>query len=98
MEDQEGHPQSWGARARMNKARAELEMARWAPELAGPGREMMGEARVDSHLLWTRQRAFGCGVPCGEGRGFRSHLLPGAEEQGGDCAGEEAHEMSQGLI
>lgn len=56
MEDQEGPPQSWGARARMNKARAELEMARWAPELAGPGRVMVGEAeaKADSHLLWTR--------------------------------------------
>lgn len=84
MENQEGTPQSWGARDRVNKARAELETARWAPKLAGPGWEMVGEAKVDSHLLWTRQRALGCGVLCGEGRGFLSHLLPGAQEQGGD--------------
>lgn len=41
----------------------------------------------------------GCCI--GEGRGFCRHLLPGAEEQGGSgalWAGEEAHEMSQGLI
>lgn len=40
----------------------------------------------------------GCCI--GEGRGFCRHLLPGAEQggSGGLWAGEEAHEMSQGLI
>lgn len=48
--DQEGAPQSWGARGRVSKTGVELEMALWAPGMAGPGREGDGKAKVDAHL------------------------------------------------
>lgn len=97
MEDQEGPPQGWGARGRVSKAEAGREMALWFPDLAAPGQEMVTPRLAltffefaEGLLVLGWEKTEAC---------FLDHLLPGAEEQGGCvCAGEEAHEMSQGLI
>lgn len=92
-EDLEGPP-----RGGRSKAEAEPEMALWALVLAGPQWEV---ARPRLALTFSELAK---GLPVlgrcvGEGRSFCRHLLPGVEEQGGGMwAGEEAHEMSQGLI
>lgn len=93
--DQEGPPQSWGARGRVSKTGVELEMALWAPGLAGPGRRGDGEAKVDV----TFELAEGLLVlGWGEQRFPWATCSLAQKNRAGVCAGEEAHEMSQGLI
>lgn len=94
-EDLEGPPGCEG-----REAGTELEMAFWAPDLVGLRWEMVRpRLALTFPELAKGLPVLGCCIR--EGRGFYRHLLPGAEEQGGGAggwAGEEAHEMSQGLI
>ena len=81
----------------MSKTGAELEMAPWAPDSAGPGWEI---TRPRLALTFSELAGglllLGCCV--GRAEASAATCSPAQKSRAGVCAGEEAHEMSQGLI
>lgn len=81
----------------MSKAVKKLEVAPWAPDLAGPDWEVM---RTRLALAFS-ELAEGLLVPgccLGQAEAAEATCFLPQKSKAGVCAGEEAHEMRQRLI